>query len=70
MMNKDIKKTDFGDVNIALNENSQIICDIFSNMNNLLPTEYLQVAFMINDMAEKLKPMYINACLNGRIKKK
>lgn len=70
MVNKDIKKTDFGDVNVALNENSQIICDIFSNMNNLLPTEYLQVAFMINDMAEKLKPMYINACLNGRIKKK
>lgn len=70
MMNKDNKKTDFSDVNMALNENSQIIGDIFRNMNNLLPTEYLQVALMINDMAEKLKPMYINACLNGRIKKK
>lgn len=71
MKNKnDIEKTDFLDVQNALNENAIIINDIFSNMGSLLPTEYLQVAYLVNDMAEKLKPMYINACLQGRIKKR
>ena len=69
-MNADFKKTDFMDVQNALDENTMIINDIFSNMNTLLPTEYLQVVFYVNDMAEKLKPMWLNACLNGRVKKK